>query len=208
MPDAFYADRPGVALRFGDIITGFTNCTPVVDQPQTANFHIDVAKESFFVVLSPCCSIDERIVSLVPLQKVRATFFINPFFAEDLSRINLRIPASKALPPDTWEKLSTEDRQARLNSPDGYAFNELFIYNQSDVLPKYLVRCKGGVDVETGCYMIDFRQVFRVASLTIKRGVAFPAGLKHLELSIKSRGLLRDKISYYFSRVPDEDMVE
>ena len=99
MADAFYADRPGDALRFGDIITGFTNCTPVVDQPQAASFRIDVAKEPFFAGLSPCCSIDERVVSLVPLQRVRPSFFTNPYFAEDLTRINLRILRSKAMPP-------------------------------------------------------------------------------------------------------------
>ena len=54
--------------------------------------------------------------------------------------------------------------------------------------------------------MIDFRQTSRVASQTIKRGATFPAGLKHLELSVRSRASLRDKISFYFSRVPDQDI--
>jgi len=55
--------------------------------------------------------------------------------------------------------------------------------------------------------MIDFKQIVRVDCDKITSALQDVLKAKVLQLSIGSRSSLRDKLSKYFARVPDEDSV-
>jgi hypothetical protein len=190
-------------LRFGDIIEGFQLLKPVHDNfdSDKLNFHIEVENIDFFVVTTPCCSIERKTLSIAPLKKIRNSFFQNSFFAEDLTRINQVIPPEKSIPEFAWINLSNEEKERRIGIGPSYAFIDLFIYESSEFLPKYDLNSKDG-NFTTGYYMLDFKEIFVINSKLIARGKSIP---KVLQLSIETRNDLRTKLSKYFNRVPEED---
>jgi hypothetical protein len=54
-------------------------------------------------------------------------------------------------------------------------------------------------------WMIDFKSIVRVECNAIERGKPPPTGMKFLQLSIRAREGLRQKLALYFARVPEED---
>jgi len=67
-------------LRFGDVIQGFPICFSVIDKPShESDFHITVSAPSYAVVLSPCCSIKDKVLSLAPLKQLENKIFVNPY---------------------------------------------------------------------------------------------------------------------------------
>lgn len=205
----FYASQPSPALRFGDIVRGFVAFTPCLKTPlkpqSEYGFSVEVIRSDLFAILSPCCSIKDRLLLLAPLLPLRPEFFTNPYFAEDLTRINRKMSAQNAIPPKAWDNLDDQERQERLNSPPSYAFLELFVYDHDDRLPEYeLARAPNG---RAGHFMVDFRHAFRVNCADVIKPDNSPVDSKILELSIAARGEMRDKIASFFQRVPAEDVV-
>lgn len=206
----FYERKVDQALRFGDVLRGYPSATPTIQEPLLSPtghaYNIDVDLPSFSVVLSPCCSIGDKTISLAPLTGLRGTFFNNPYFVEDLTRINREMEPQQAVPPDVWDRFGMEERQRRLGEGKGYAFIELFVYAENEMLPRYTVHRKQG-NIETGYYMIDFRSVYRLNCDSIVTPENSPLKSKCLQLSLQARSELRDKIASYFSRVPLEDSI-
>ena len=163
---------------------------------------------TYSVVLTPCCSIGESTISLTPLIKVRSDFFKNPYFLEDLTRINRRMKPQQAKPPDEWGNFTPEEKQRRLAEGINYALLELFIYEEHELFKTYLLRKQ-----EVRYYMIDFKNIHTIKCAMIKRPEKVKpedAPLiesKVLQLSIQARSELRDKIAYYYSRLPEEDKI-
>ncbi len=206
MQNNFYQEPGDSVLRFGDVLQGFVCCTPILnDAPSTDSFKIDVTTKPFVVVLSPCCSISDQVISLATLIEIRNTFLTNPYFAEDLTRINEEIPPEKSLPPIAWEKLPADEKQLRLNIGDAYAFVELFIYAPNEIFQEYMVNTRAG-KISMRYYMIDFRHAFRVNCSRIITPNKSPVDSKCIQLSVENRSKLRDKISFYYSRIPTEDL--
>src|SRR3972149_10801391 len=108
----FYEENVDESLRFGDVVKGFIITTPNINKPFSTmiseDYSIEINMPTFSVVVSPCCSIGEKIISLTPLIKLRNTFFDNPFFQDDLTRINRQMEPENTLPPDVWKKLSAD----------------------------------------------------------------------------------------------------
>ena len=207
MQNNFYQEPGDSVLRFGDVLQGFVSCTPILnDAPSTDSFRIDVTTKSFVVVLSPCCSISDHVISLATLVEIRNTFLKNPYLAEDLTRINDKIPPEKSLPPVAWEKIPAEEKQHRLNTGDGYVFVELFIYAPNEIFQEYVVNTRSAGKTSMRHYMIDFRHAFRVNCSRIITPDKSPVDTKCLQLSVENRSKLREKISFYYSRKPAEDL--
>lgn len=211
----FYQEEMDRALRFGDVLRGYVSTTPNIEEPiikkpilaaLNEGYSIDVNLPIFSVVISPCCSIGRKVISLTPLIKLRNSFFDNPYFAEDLTRINREMEPHQPVPPFVWKRLPPEERQRRVEEGYGYAFLELFVYEKNELFPKYVVDTKQG-RIKTEYYMIDFRNTYKLNCEKIITPHNSPIESKCLQLSIETRSELRSKIAYYYARVPKEDKV-
>ena len=209
----FYVEKTDNYLRFGDVVRGYILPNTTIKEPilsfksESHNYTIDV-EMPYSVVLTPCCSIGESMISLTPLIKVRSNFFNNPYFAEDLTRINRLMKPQQSLSPDELEKFSPEEKQRSLEKKINYALLNYFIYEENEIFKKYPLRKR-----EIRYYMINFKNIYTMKCAMIKR----PKELKPedapiieskvLQLSIQARSELRDKIAYYYSRIPEEDEI-
>jgi hypothetical protein len=206
----FYEDKPENGFRFGDVLRGFISSTPnlsdLLVSAGIADYRIEISMPRYCVVVSPCCSIEGEVISLSPLVEVRNTFFSNPYFEEDLTRINRLVPPDKSVPPDAWKKMPDDEKFKRQNNGMAYTFLEQFIYKDHDIFSEYEVKRKKAPNIFTKFYMIDFRYTFRVICSKIKNPNNVPTEAKCLQLTIGTRQELRDKISHYYGRVPVEDL--
>jgi hypothetical protein len=209
----FYAEETDNCLRFGDVVRGYILPNITIKEPilsfksESHNYTIDV-EMPYSVVLTPCCSIGESTISLTPLINVRSDFFKNPYYAEDLTRINRLMKPQQSLSPDELEKFSPEEKQISLAKGINYALLNLFIYEENEIFKKYTLRKR-----EITYYMIDFKNIYTIKCAMVKRPEkAKPEDApiiesKVLQLSIQARSELRDKIIYYYSRIPEEDEI-
>jgi hypothetical protein len=162
----FYSANPTNALRFGDVVRGYVIATPEIKKPfsqgVTEPYTLIVDQPSFSVVLSPCCSIGDKVLLLAPFSQIRPGFYKNPYFEEDLTRINREMTPQQSLPPDAWQKLDEQQKIRRLAAGNTSLVHlELFVYAPHDLLPVYKLH-KQGRPIDTNYFMIDFRHTFRI----------------------------------------------
>ena len=212
MNDAeFYQESSDSGFRFGDVIKGFISATPNVSNPpvnsDNTNYSIDISM-SYCAIISPCCSIKDKVISLSPLLHVNKNIFRNPYFREDLTRINRVVSPENSVSPTALEKMPPEKKEEFLSKDIAYAFINLFIYKEHDLFPEYPIRLNSADDFYTRYYVIDFRNTFSVNCSKIQNPTNVPPGLKYLQLTIDTRNVLRDKITKYYSRLPEEDIVD
>jgi hypothetical protein len=204
----FYAGDPDQALRLGDVVEGFILGAANVDRPRPGpmSYQISVTRPERAAVLTPCCSVGEKTLCLAPLVRIRSSFFTNPYLAEDLTRINRPMLLQQSVPPAVWDSWPPDEQSKRLADWPGMrlAFTELFTYQPHDLLAPYELGTGGCL---TGYYMIDFRQMHRVESKSVVNTRDVPLHARLLQLSVEVRSELRDKLSYYFGRIPVEDQI-
>jgi hypothetical protein len=209
----FYQKELEKVLRFGDVLRGYISSIPNVKGPiskaqnQNNDYTIDISHPQFSVVITPCCSIGEKMISLTPLIKLKSKFYSNPYFVEDMTRINLKMDPKQATPPEEWVKLSPGEQTRRLEESNTYALVEFFVYEKHDIFPKYTIDSKKLGKFETYYYMIDFRNIYRLNCDAILNPIQAPLEAKCLQLSVKTRSELRGKIASYYSRTPKEDYI-
>lgn len=206
----FYEVTPSKALRFGDILEGYLQAIPAIKEPNVvptdSDYSVKFRISRYYVVMTPCCSIGGKTIALTPLLKVYYDFFRNPYFNEDLTRINREMEPQLAVSSEQWEKFEAEEQQRRLNEGIAYASLYFFIYEQHDLLPQYTLT--HGVDsLETKYYMIDFRNIYKLDCDKVNSPKNAPLDSKVLELKVETRKELRDKLTNYFGRTPEEDKV-
>lgn len=137
----FYTDKPSNALRLGDIVTGYITVTPNQKEPFKENisdYNLDIRHPSYLVVLTPCCSIGEKTISLAPLESVldagRKMLFKNSKFRQDMTLINS--PHTQ----QEWKELGHDDITGENDTVNRlYAFDNLFIYAEDKRLLNYEV---------------------------------------------------------------------
>ncbi len=211
---SFYEQNIDPTLRFGDVLKGFIQSTPQVKKPLQDissledGFNLNIEVPKYSAILTPCCSIGEHKLTLCPFVIIPGSiaFVKNPIFANDLMKINLRVTAEESMPPDKWQELSIEERTAMLVKGKSYTFGHFFVYDKHDYLQSYELRGE-----KTSYYMIDFRTSYSIKSHLIKRPNGGPidkalCASKLLQLSVEARSSLREKLSSYFARVPEEDL--
>ena len=97
----FYQDIPDKALRFGDVVRGFPLSAAHIDRPAIGEplreYQIDVEHPDLGVVMTPCCSMKGEMLLLTPLLPVNPNFYKNPYWADDLLRLNRRMTAEQAV---------------------------------------------------------------------------------------------------------------
>lgn len=211
---AFYEEHDlDQAFRFGDVVQGFVSCCSKQDEFSfTSNpkldleYDINIFHSGYSVILTPCCSIGDKTITLCRLQTILPGFLNNDYLKIDLTNINRPMTVEQSIPPLIWEKLPDIEKQRRLDiqSQEGFAFVEYFVYKDHSLLPKYKIKTPDG-EIDIGFYMIDFRRSYRVNSNKIPNAKQAPLELKVLQLSIQARQELRDKLAAYYTRVPQED---
>ena len=187
----FYQGTPDRSLRFGDVVKGYilanaTLATPVWDSPYT-DFSVNVRLPKFSVIMTPCCSIEDKTIALAPLVQVYPAFFDNPYLAEDLTRINRIMTPEQSVSAIVWEQLGNEERTRRLAEGNTYAFINHFIYQKHDSFPEYTLHRRTKDDLVTNYHMVDFRNIYRVNCEKIITPSNSPIESKHLQLSIEIR---------------------
>jgi len=122
--------------------------------------------------------------------------------------------------PERWRELGEEVTIDSEVEPI-YAYDNLFIYAEDQLLPKYPVKLILKKDkfeeFEAGYYFIDFRNISKVKCTCIAAEeeekpnyddlLMKMLSSKILELSISARSDLRNKLAFYFSRTPAEDLI-
>jgi len=232
----FYQDSVEKKLRFGDVLKGYLLTTPMISKPLGENakdpYDIEVCVPEFSVVLDPCCHIGEGSISLTPLIEVPPHFWDTSCLAEDMTRINRIAMPKDLMHPAAWNKISVEERRISMNATPEYGHKHYFIYEEnpqfhkypvlreiryhevidpSNQLPKYEEKIEQ-YTITTGLYMIDFKNIYHLNCERIfpSRREADEEILKSvvLQLSVKTRSELRDKMADYFGKPPDEDLVD
>lgn len=110
----FYENHPHQALRFGDIVSGLVLNAASVDNPNAEfkkDYHIEVYHPDFAVILSPCCSIGDKTIALTPLLPVLPQWLKNPYFREDLTRINRPMKPEQSVSPEDWARMNAEENK-------------------------------------------------------------------------------------------------
>jgi len=201
-------------LRFGDVIKGYIESLPVIDKPfcnsqqKEYKYSIESSLSEFSVIMTPCCNIENKIVSLTPLCKIPKTLFRNPYFVKDFTILNREIEPEKTLPPNNWLELNQEEKEKRLSKGLQYAFNYFFFYKEYDLLPEYDVQISGN-NYKTRSYLIDFRHIYpsKCEGITKEKIHEEILCSKFLELDVYTRKELRDKLANYYGRPADVDKV-
>lgn len=210
----FYQKEMDKSLRFGDVLRGYISTDVIIKEPilsmksESHDYKIGIELPDLSVVLTPCCSIGDHTITLAPLIKLRSDFFKNPHFVKDFTIINRKMDPEISLSSDDWGKLSLERKENLRKEGESYTLLELFIYEKNDLFPEYKIRGQ-----EINYYMMDFRKTYTIKCDLIKRPEetredSIILQTKCLQLSIQARSELRDKLAYYFARVPKEDKVQ
>jgi hypothetical protein len=217
----FYADPPSDFLRMGDVVEGFISAVPEMDEPITrenfSNYRVMVELPKLLVILTPCCSIGDMKISVVPLEEVgvRKDLFKLPYLEDDMTKLNRKMEPQKAILPARWEAYTPDKKLEILNRPIDFQLVELFVYAEHESLPPYSVYIDKK-EISSRYYMIDFRKATRVTckSIISPNERAFTEdirkkalGIKKLELHKDARKELMNKILNYY-RIPDIDKVE
>jgi hypothetical protein len=205
----FYAKTMSKALRFGDILRGYCHTTAVIEKPALERgfdkYDITVDFPSFSVLMSPCCQIERGAVALSPLMPIRTAFFDNPYLAEDLTRINRKMTPQQSVPPKAWEAMDPAEKLKREAKGSQYSFPYLFVYEANPNLPAYVLE-RRQEKFTTGFYMVDFKNITKLACENIKTPEEAPLESKILELSVETRKELGDKIASYYGTLAPEDL--
>jgi hypothetical protein len=206
----FYTEKPSNALRFGDILKGYCHTTAVIEKPildgRFSKYDISVDFPSFSVLMSPCCQIERKTITISPLISIRAAFFENPYLAADLTRINRKMTSQQSVPPQAWESMGEEERQRRENKGLAYAFPYAFVFEKHAQLPEYQLLNRQGDIITTRYYMVDFKDLTKVSCEEIKTSKDVPVYSKMLELSVETRKELGDKLASYYGTLAPEDI--
>lgn len=197
----FYESRPDTDLRLGDMVQGFPILYSLLRKPplslQEAAYQVEVDIPEYAVILTPCCSIRDRIISVCPLKRLDKQLFKSPYLKEDFTRVNHRMRRVRAIPPDRLHKMSEEDITRMESEAEQYGFLTYFIYEPHELLRGYTYTISKQ-EVAVAHYMIDFRDTFKVECTSLPEE-------KVLQLSICSRTALREKLAEYYGRIPEED---
>lgn len=205
----FYSSKLSSALRFGDVIKGCITLIPYIkDHDVFMRSTIDLFVPKYSVIISPCCSIGDKQISLCPLIEIRPAFFRNPFFEEDLTRINRKMEPSQSVSPEQWMIFGEAERLKRIAKGNEYAFDELFVYDKNEKFESYEINSLFRGKIITNYYMIDFKNTYQLQSEKIVTPKNAPLEIKILELTVETREELRSKIANYYSRRPEEDLIE
>lgn len=198
----FYESPPEGVLRYGDILEGFVlTSTNIAREPiNEKNCLIHVEVPNLCVLLTPCCTIRHKKVSISPLIELDVNIYNIDYLAEDPTRINTPLEERSLYNDDRWDKLPPQKKAEVLNSNRAYFSYYLFIYEPNPHFQEYTLNHRKLGKVNSNYYMVDFRNIFVVDGENIKYFERDLLGLKRYQLTDRVRQELREKFSFFYSR--------
>lgn len=119
--------------------------------------------------------------SLIPIKRA---FYRNPYFAEDVTRINIKIAPEKSIPAEDWNALSQDERDRRIEKGNAYTSLEFFVCENNGLFPECELTIRNH-EIYNPPYVIDLRRTFFVKCNKIQKDQKnIPIGVKLLELSV------------------------
>jgi hypothetical protein len=216
----FYSTKLDNFLRFGDVVRGYVTSRPVIKQPFSSividesydhdkqlDYDLDVEIPAYSVVVTPCCSIEDGMVSITPLMKLKPFYLKNQNFINDFTIINRPIEPKLAFEPSKWESFTDEQKETMQAKARPYTELSIFVYEPNESLKPYTLKGQ-----TFSHYMIDFRNITTIKCQMIKRPEKLTAdeapliASKFIQLSETTRKELREKISFYYGRSTEEDL--
>lgn len=197
----FYSENISEGYRMGDIVTNFYDIIPNFAN-NSNNLNIQIEKYKYFVILTPCCSIEKKEAIIVPLKEIEGSFLMSNYLLDNFLIINEPMLKIESMGDNIFSKQPPEKQQMYNLLPKTYEFVDKFIYDKHEFLDKYHKSYKG-IEIETSMYMISFKDSVRVKTERFERG--FKNCEKTLELSPLSRDILRKKLVHFYGRIPMED---
>jgi len=216
MTRPFYREPPEPCLRLGDVLSGYVLSYPkqadALSDCSAPSLSINLSIPQFCVLLTPCCSVGKgrKMLTVSPLRPVKASWFLVPYLAEDLTRLNCRAMPAQLMLQESWDKLTEEEREEKLQGPLSYGYLEYFVFAEHVDLPQYEVKLKDQT-IYTRYHMIDFRDTYVVDCEKFKvvdGELEFPLRSKRLQLSARARTELRLKLASFYVRPAKEDFAE
>jgi hypothetical protein len=232
----FYQDSIEGRLRFGDVLKGYVSTAPNLAKPLGEKakepYRIDVSVPDFSVVIDPCCEIGGGTLSLTPLIHVKATLWDTPSLLKDITRINRKGMPKDLMHPQQWNELPDSRKTTAMNSVPDYGHRTCFVYEGNSQFDEYAVarpakyeevvdpasdlskynQIHEQITFMTRYYMINFKNIFHVNCDKVSDPQKIIddsiLGSKVLQLSIKTRNELREKMADYFGTPPAEDIVD
>lgn len=205
-----FKEEHDVVLRFGDVLDSYTLVYSNLKSLSTSKnkYSIDIEIPKNCVLLTPCCSIGEHdSFLLTPLIRLNDSFVMNPYFTEDFTRINREMKKEYAIPPKIWNKMDEEEK-VHVKSVKSFAFFDNFCYGplpENLFNPYTLGNDHLGIVENVKFLMIDFRNVFKVKCLNLKKPNKDILDTKILQLTEEVRKELRLKMSHFYYRPTEED---
>jgi hypothetical protein len=201
----FYQPKPCDKLRFGDVISGLLFSAPNLNEPHLSllvsphSVHLSIPV--FSVLVTPCCSIEDKTISVTPLVAMPPEIFCTKAIEENPLIINSPMKQEDAIHPRQYENLAPERRTDALN----YGFLNYFVYDESDFFDPYVLVTREGDKILTRKYAINFKDIYRVNCDKVQSAKQAPVELKRLELTPFTRRDLRYKVQNYYGRPTEED---
>ncbi len=202
----FYKENNDDELRLGDVLEGYVLSSISIKKPKQPEYKIDVKIPDYCIILTPCCSIEKGQIILSPLIHILRDFSKNEYFAEDLIRINRKMPPDKKFPVQEWNVFTPQKKlEIESKGPSQYSNVNYFIYEPHEKLKTYELNHH-----QINYYMIDFKRTHRLKCSMIKRKTEMvPSDMeilqsKLLQLSDSSRDDLRNKLSYFYWRLGED----
>jgi len=198
-------------LRFGDVLRGFINTVPNIENPfiptQELNFTIISKIPTYSVVMTPCCSIGEQTILLAPLNPVPSHLFQNINIVDKFTILNRPIQRKLSIPPKGFAKMSPQKKKEIERERKSYTFIYYFFYDKHDIFEPFEVRISDKT-YTSQFQSVDFRQMYQIRSKHIIKNNRVHQNIldtKCLELSTHTRNALRDKLTFFFGRPPKEE---
>ena len=222
-----YREADFTELRFGDVLQGFPLSSSNIQFPITKlneGYDISTIIPEYCVVLDPCCSIGEGMISLTPLKQISTNLIDNPHLRADLTLINKEISSLEITHPQRWNQLSPAKKLDNMNKKASLGYYYNFIYEPHGLLKEYKLpfthrfeqaldndelpyfkRIREDWTYEDSHYMINFKEIYHLECKKIKKvgGKVSDAEIlsaKRLELSDEARKAFKYKFHIYIER--------
>lgn len=203
----FYEKSLEDDLRFGDIIKDvFTVDFDCSLKNRHNKLDISIKKESYCVVLTPCCSISKVGLIITPVIDIDPIIIRSDYCRKDLTNANRRMWPKQAVSKiawDTMEKSNPREIERREQEGFQFAFLHNFIYEGVEDFSEKIFQSKYHDDFQTNYKMIDFslsKKVFPEVRMD-----NYPKEIKCYQLSVQTRKELRDKLKNFYGRATKED---